>query len=174
MPRILVTGGTRSGKSAHAEGLLADRPAVTYVATGPGPDPADPAWTERVRAHRDRRPASWATVETTDLPGLPGSTGAGAVLVDSLGTWLTAQLDELGAWEAADWQEEWRRRSDAGVHALTLLPDLVVVSEEVGLGGLPGHPAARLFADLLGDLNQRVAAVCDEVHLVVTGRVLRL
>lgn len=64
--RTLVTGGIRSGKSALAENLLgAD---ATYVATAPGRDD-DPDWAARIRDHRARRPASWRTVETSDLPG---------------------------------------------------------------------------------------------------------
>jgi adenosylcobinamide kinase/adenosylcobinamide-phosphate guanylyltransferase len=52
--------------------------------------------------------------------------------------------------------------------------DVVVVTNEVGLGVVPEHRSGRLFRDLLGLVNQRVAAACDEVHLVVAGRVLRL
>src|SRR5438045_3858175 len=92
--RVLVTGGVRSGKSAHAESLLADRPAVTYVAAGPVPGPDDAEWAERVAVHAARRPAHWSTWESTSLSALPD----GPVLVDCLGTWLTAQLDDLG-WE---------------------------------------------------------------------------
>ena len=60
--RILVTGGIRSGKSRYAESLLADEPAVTYIAPGPRPDPAvDADWARRIAGHRARRPASWTT-----------------------------------------------------------------------------------------------------------------
>ena len=50
----------------------------------------------------------------------------------------------------------------------------VVVTNEVGLGVVPEHRSGRLFRDLLGTVNQRIAGACDEVHLVVAGRVLRL
>lgn len=174
--RILVTGGVRSGKSTHAEGLIGDE-AATYVAAGPTPEAdADPDWAARIAAHRDRRPGSWTTVETQDLaPVLDAA--AGPVLVDCLGTWLTAVVDAAGAWE---------RPSDE-VHALVLeradalagavagcAHDVVLVTNEVGLGVVPEHRSGRLFRDLLGTVNQRVAAACDEVHLVVAGRVLRI
>lgn len=168
--RILVTGGVRSGKSAHAEALLGDRTAVTYVAPGPVPGPADAEWAARVAAHRDRRPAHWTTLEATDLTALP----TGPVLLDCLGTWLTAQLDDLDAWTGSGWESALDRRVVALVGAVAPATDLVVVTNEVGYGVVPEHVSGRLFRDLLGTLNQRVAEVCDEVHLVVAGRVLRL
>ena len=48
------------------------------------------------------------------------------------------------------------------------------MTNEVGLGVIPAHRSGRLFRDLLGLVNQRLATACDEVHLVVAGRVLRL
>ncbi|RNL75363.1 bifunctional adenosylcobinamide kinase/adenosylcobinamide-phosphate guanylyltransferase [Nocardioides marmorisolisilvae] len=165
--RVLVTGGVRSGKSAHAEGLLADRPAVTYVAAGPVPGPDDTEWAARVALHRDRRPAHWSTVESTDLPAVLG--GENALLVDCLGTWLTAQLDDLG-WEA----DGLASRIDALTDAVATCEDIVLVTNEVGAGVVPEHRSGRLFRDQLGVVNQRIAAVCDEVHLVVAGRVLVL
>ncbi len=173
MSRILVTGGVRSGKSAHAESLLAGRGAVTYVAPGPVPGPDDPEWSDRVAAHRARRPAGWRTVESTDLgTALPV---VGSVLVDCLGTWLAAQLDELGAWaDRPGWRAAFDTRLPTAVAAIATAEEIVVVTNEVGLGVLPENASARLFADLLGITNQAVAAVCDEVHLVIAGRVLRL
>lgn len=164
--RVLVTGGVRSGKSAHAERLLVDRDAVTYVATGPEPSASDDAWAERVRAHRERRPAHWSTSRVVPA--------GGPVLLDSLGTWVTAQVDELDGWTRTDRRDAYAARAADLIVALSALDDLVVVTDEVGLGGVGAEPATRLFADLLGDLNQQVAALCDEVHLVVAGRILTL
>ncbi len=169
--RTLVTGGVRSGKSAHAEGLLAGRAAVTYVAPGPTASADDPEWAARITAHRNRRPRHWTTLETADLSALPD----GPVLVDCLGTWLTAQLDDLDAWAGGDrWRPALDDRLAATLAAVAAGDDLVLVTNEVGFGLVPEHSSGRLFRDLLGTVNQRVAAVCDEVHLVVAGRVLRL
>jgi adenosylcobinamide kinase / adenosylcobinamide-phosphate guanylyltransferase len=168
--RILVTGGVRSGKSTHAESLLADRPAVRYVAPGPARDDAD--WATRIAAHQARRPPHWSTVETHDLAAALATDEA--VLVDCLGTWLTAVVDEAGLWEAPAGTvlDHVTALTDAAVAALG--DDAVVVTNEVGLGVVPAHRSGRLFRDLLGTVNQRFAAACDEVHLVVAGRVLRL
>ncbi|MBM7519873.1 bifunctional adenosylcobinamide kinase/adenosylcobinamide-phosphate guanylyltransferase [Nocardioides nitrophenolicus] len=172
--RVLVTGGVRSGKSRHAEALLADAAGVTYVAAGPVYDDAD--WAARIAAHRDRRPDTWTTEETRDVAGVLGAVEQ-PVLVDCLGTWLTGVIDDAGLWEAPVEEVE--------AHVLGLLDALlaalaatgqrvVLVTNEVGLGVVPEHRSARVFRDLLGTINQRVAEVCDEVHLVVAGRVLRL
>jgi adenosylcobinamide kinase / adenosylcobinamide-phosphate guanylyltransferase len=113
-------------------------------------------------------------VETTDLPP-PMALGV-PVLVDCLGVWLTAVVDELDGWrsEPALWQPDLDRRIDALVDAVGSAEDVVLVTNEVGLGVVPPHASGRLFRDLLGSINQRVASACDEVHLVVAGRVLRL
>lgn len=174
--KVLVTGGVRSGKSRHAEELLVGEAAVTYVAPGPTADEdPDPDWADRVAAHRERRPASWTTLESRDLAA--ALAGGGAVLVDCLGTWLTAVLDEAGAWEqpSAEVHALVASRLTVAVAALSAAPGpVVLVTNEVGLGVVPAHRSGRLFRDLLGTVNQTLGAACDEVHLVVAGRVLVL
>jgi adenosylcobinamide kinase/adenosylcobinamide-phosphate guanylyltransferase len=168
--KVLVTGGVRSGKSRHAESLLDGAATVRYVAPGPVHDDAD--WQERIAAHRARRPAHWTTLETGDLT--EALTTDDAVLVDCLGTWLTRLVDDAGMWEAA--MPDLTAYVDAAVdRALSVLGGTVVlVTNEVGMGVVPEHRSGRVFRDLLGSVNQRFGAACDEVHLVVAGRVLRL
>ena len=172
--RVLVTGGVRSGKSAHAEALLADQPATTYVAAGPTYDDAD--WRARIARHRERRPDSWSTLETSDL-AVALAEATGPVLVDCLGTWLDAIIGEAGLWEAPVGEvEEYVATRTTGLTATlrAATHPVVIVTNEVGLGVVPEHRSGRLFRDLLGTINQRVGGVCDEVHLVVAGRILRL
>jgi adenosylcobinamide kinase / adenosylcobinamide-phosphate guanylyltransferase len=172
--RVLVTGGVRSGKSAHAESLLADEPGTTYVAAGPTYDDAD--WAARIARHRERRPDSWATVESSDL-AVTLAEATGPVLVDCLGTWLDAIIGGADLWEAPSAEvEDYVAGRTTGLTATlrAAIHPVVVVTNEVGLGVVPEHRSGRLFRDLLGTVNQRVAGVCDEVHLVVAGRVLHL
>jgi adenosylcobinamide kinase/adenosylcobinamide-phosphate guanylyltransferase len=175
--KILVTGGVRSGKSRYAESLLVGASPVTYVAPGPVPDPvADPEWAARVGAHQAGRPASWRTVETADLAGALRA-AEGAVLVDGLGTWVSAVVDELGTWDQplATWQDRFDVGLDAVVEAWRAHPDLLVaVTNEVGMGLVSEHRSGRVFTDLLGRVNQALAATCDDVVLLVAGRALHL
>jgi adenosylcobinamide kinase/adenosylcobinamide-phosphate guanylyltransferase len=176
-PRTLITGGVRSGKSRLAEDLSAASPTLTYLAPGPVPDRAiDPEWADRIDAHRARRPAHWVTVETADLAtGI--ATAPGGVLIDCLGTWVTAVVDALGTWDEplARWQARFDRRLDEVIAAWeSATGPLIAVTNEVGWSVVPEHRSGRTFRDLLGLVNQRFAAASDDVLLVVAGRVLRL
>jgi adenosylcobinamide kinase / adenosylcobinamide-phosphate guanylyltransferase len=189
--RTLVLGGARSGKSREAELRLAGEPDVTYVAAGPwaedswtgaGGEP-DTEWAERVAAHRAARPAWWRTEETLDLAGaLRRATGA--LLIDGIGTWLTAIIDEAGGWpdddagwapSGADPQKLIEARTAELTEAWRQTRALVVaVTDQVGSGLVPPYPAGRMFRDQLGWLNQRLAAEADVSLLVVAGRTMIL
>lgn len=184
--RILVTGGARSGKSRHAAHLLTTRTLagqgprgaapVTFVAPGrPADEVSDADWAARVRHHRAHRPPDWHTLETPDVAAALREV-PGPVLVDCLGTWLTGCVDRLGLWEVP--ADEARAAIDEHARdladALAGRGDVVLVTNEVGSGVVPAHRSGGVFRDLLGALNQTVAERCDEVHLVVCGRVLVL
>ncbi|MBW3654120.1 MAG: bifunctional adenosylcobinamide kinase/adenosylcobinamide-phosphate guanylyltransferase [Actinobacteria bacterium] len=135
------------------------------------------AWQSRttMRSGR-RRPAGWRTLETVDVAGCLRAARE-PLLIDCLGTWLAAVLDGEQAWERPGAQVHTllETRLSAAVAELRRETGLVVlVTNEVGLGVVPAHRSGRLFRDLLGLTNQRLAAECDEVHLVVAGRVLVL
>lgn len=172
MSRILVLGGSRSGKSAHAESLLADRTDVTYLATSVSPG-EDPDWAARIAVHRARRPASWTTVETTAPSDLVRN---GSLLVDSVTTWVAALMDESGTWTDEPGADgRLAARCDALVDAWATTPaHVVAVSDEVGLGVVPETRSGRQFRDVLGAVNQRLAGTADEVWFVIAGLPQRL
>ena len=175
--RTLLLGGARSGKSREAERLLAAHPDVTYVATGPGAGDDDASWAHRVAAHQRRRPAHWRTRETRDLPAVLLDAAPGqAVLVDCLTLWVTGLVDEAGAWDDPGKAEAAVAEGTAQLVAALARnrAEVVLVSNEVGLGVVPEHASGRLFRDLLGSVHAEVGASCDEVDLVVAGRVLPL
>jgi adenosylcobinamide kinase / adenosylcobinamide-phosphate guanylyltransferase len=175
--RILITGGSGSGKSAYAEGLFGADERVTYIAPGAVPDPAsDAEWAARVAAHQLRRPAHWRTVETADLMTAL-RTQPPPVLLDCLGTWLARYLDDLNGWERP--RPQWQ--GDFDDHLATLVEAwrdvsgrAVAVTNEVGWGLVSEHRSGRLFTELLGRVNTAMAAASDEVILVVAGRAIRI
>lgn len=175
MSVTLVLGGARSGKSRYAESLLRARAAVTYLAPGALPDGSDPEWAHRISQHQARRPASWSTVETTEIARVVRSAEQ-PVLVDCLSTWLTRLVDDIDGWAeperaAAHVVQETSRLLVALAGATV---DVVLVSNEVGSSVVPDTASGRLFRDELGRLNAAVSAVSDHVVLVVAGRVLDL
>ncbi|MGV0717275.1 bifunctional adenosylcobinamide kinase/adenosylcobinamide-phosphate guanylyltransferase [Mycolicibacterium sp. XJ662] len=163
--RTLVLGGIRSGKSQWAESAVAEAGPVCYLATGPAPD-GDAEWAARVAAHRNRRPRSWSTVETSDVAAQL-RVHSTATLVDDVGSWLTTAMDRAGAWTGGSVTADVDDLLDA-VRAFAA--PLALVSPEVGLTVVPPTEAGRRFADELGLLNQRLAAVCERVVLVVAGQ----
>ena len=174
--RALVLGGSRSGKSRYAERLAASAASVTYVATATG-DPGDHEWVARIEGHRQRRPAAWETDETRDLAKL-FARDDGVLLVDSITTWLAGVMDEYGCWTEPPEPDSDRRLTealDSLVRAWTATRSSVIaVSDEVGGGIVPPSRAGRRFRDLLGELNQRLAAAAEEVWLVTAGIPQRL
>ncbi len=167
--RTLVLGGIRSGKSRWAEEAIAEAVSpgtqVRYLATGYSA-PDDAAWSARVAAHRERRPANWTTAETTAVATELRQFAGTPTMVDDIGNWLTAAMDRRGAWEHGSVTED---IADLVAAVGTFGSPLVLVSPEVGLTVVPATAAGRRFADALGTLNQHLAAACDRVVLVVAG-----
>lgn len=168
LPRLtLVLGGARSGKSRFAEDLVTSLPAPwTYVATA---EAWDSEMKERIAHHIARRGDGWVTREAPLGLGDVLLTQAGnpsPVLIDCLTLWLTNHLladHDLGA-------------ESARLEAVLAAPagPWFVVSNEVGLGIVPDNALSRRFRDAAGQLHQRVAAVADEVVLMVAGLPLKV
>lgn len=173
--RTLLIGGARSGKSALAQRWAAERSRnVCYIATA---TVSDEEMAVRIDAHRRERPDHWRLhEESTQLAAaLRNEARQGELLlIDCLTLWTSNCLWPAPADVAAD-VAGWHRERDAFLAALrATTTDVIVVSNEVGTGIVPENPAARLFRDEHGRLNQQVAAVCDEVFLVTAGLALRL
>lgn len=163
----LILGGVRSGKSRLAERRAAAcGRAVVYIATA---ERGDEGMCRRIEAHRVRRPAQWRTVESNERLALSLQANDGAercLLVDCLTLWLT-RLIGRPAILAAETQA-----------LLDVLPrlsaDVVMVSNEVGLGVIPMGEISRGFVDAAGRLHQQLAERCDRVTFVAAGLPLTL
>ena len=157
----LVTGGARSGKSALAERLVARYDLSRfYIATA---QDGDGEMKERIKQHQIRRGESWKLLEepVALVAALRQTDGQGVRLVDCLTLWLANCMD------------------DADMPELTMtlrqqVSPVVLVTNELGQGIVPGNAVARRFRDLHGWMNQSVAEVADEVWMAVSGQPLRL
>jgi len=169
---ILVTGGVRSGKSRFAEELAAaEGERVLYVATGQA---WDDETAERIRQHRKRRPAHWGLLELTDcLTDVMQSAGEyQAVLLDCLSGWISRRLIELPEerlWDEVITAELFRELEQLIDHGRTYRGTVIIVTNEVGLGGIALTPLGRRYADVLGEANQMAARHADEVYAVLAG-----
>jgi adenosylcobinamide kinase/adenosylcobinamide-phosphate guanylyltransferase len=164
---ILILGGARSGKSRHAESLADNHVGERlYVATA---EPGDEEMRRRIAEHRQRRGREWRTIEEpAALAGVleQACSENSFVLVDCLTLWLSNLM--MRNINAAREAEQLCRIVPR------LAGTLVFVSNEVGLGIVPENELGRRFRDDAGLLNQRVAAVCEEVVVMFAGIALRL
>ena len=182
MTRTLVLGGARSGKSAFAERLALDSgKEIVYIATARNAG-SDSEMNERISHHRARRPAHWTTVEQPMALAAELSRWCAPqrlVLVDCLTLWLSNLMFEDGTLypdvgTIALPQRFHDERADL-LHALGQAGcDIVLVSNEVGMGIVPFGAISRCFADEAGRLNQAAAAICDRAVLLVAGLPLTL
>ncbi len=160
----LVTGGARAGKSRFVldQAEATPAPSIAFVATA---EAGDDEMAERIRHHRAERSPRWHTVEEPlALDRLLPTLRHGAIVVDCLTLWVS----NLMFHPAADSAPE--ARIDALVAALgRVTVPTWLVTNEVGLGIVPGDALSRRYRDLLGRCNQRVAAVADRVTFVVSG-----
>ena len=180
MTRTLVLGGARSGKSAYAERLAIESGKdVVYIATA---RPGDPEMMARIEHHRERRLGDWRTVEEPLALAdeiFRWTSPDNLVLVDCLTLWLSNLMFSGGS-EYPDvgdialpplFHEQRALLLQALAH---YSGDLVVVSNEVGMGIVPYGAISRTFVDEAGRLNQAVAAACDRVVFVAAGLPLAL
>ena len=173
---VLVLGGARSGKSRFAQQLAEERggSAVLFVATAQA---SDEEMAARIRAHRLCRPAEWRTLEAP-LRAAAAIREAGAlaqvVLLDCL-TLLISNILIAAGEDAAGAEEAIEEEIGALLALRQELPaTIIVVSNEVGMGVVPPTPIGRLFRDLQGRANQRLAQQADEVYFLLAGVPLQL
>ena len=163
----LITGGQRSGKSAYAERLalsLTDHP--VYVATA---HIWDDEFRERVRRHQTRRGPQWTNIEEERHLSRHDVSGR-VVLVDCLTLWATNYFTPAAPDQAPPDVDATLRLMQAEFDRFTAQDaTFIFVTNEIGLGGTSANALQRRFTDLLGWLNQYVAARANDVVLMVSG-----
>ncbi|MGC2111922.1 MAG: bifunctional adenosylcobinamide kinase/adenosylcobinamide-phosphate guanylyltransferase [Candidatus Korobacteraceae bacterium] len=162
---VLVLGGVRSGKSRYAQELATRGKRVAFIATA---EACDDDMRQRIARHREDRPASWTTFEAPlALEETLRECGGrfDTILIDCLTVWTANVMHQ----EASD-DGRVLARADHLAEVLRSVPaSVILVSNEVGSGIHPNTEIGRAYRDLLGFVNQRVAAAADEVILLVAG-----
>jgi len=161
----LVLGGVRSGKSRYAQTLASRYRRVTFLATA---RPSDGEMRERIAMHRRERPASWKTVEVPlDLPKTitAESRRSDLLLVDCL-TLFVANAMTRHPREPSSVRLATERVCQA-IRASKA--SVIVVSNEVGSGIVPVYRSGRIYRDLLGQMNQEIAKIADNVVFMIAG-----
>lgn len=180
---VFVTGGARSGKSRFAEELLGGRDDVLYIATAIA---FDDEMKKRIRIHKERRNHNWQTLEGYSSLGSKIDQYSGscsAVLLDCITVMVTNLMFEN---TSIDWDKISQCEIDSIETRINYeIEELigtansfngitVIVSNEVGMGIVPGNPLSRHFRDIAGRINQKIAASADEVYFTVSGIPLKI
>lgn len=173
---ILVTGGARSGKSAFAEKLAAKTGvSVGYIATA---QVFDEEMRYRVKLHKERRPASWQTYEApqaADKAIAEAAVNHRVLLFDCITLYLSNILCALSETDLSDdmayaaMDEQIGKLVTAAQAAAQRGATTIFVTNEVGAGIVPENKLARLYRDLSGLANQKIAAAADDVYAVMAG-----
>jgi adenosylcobinamide kinase/adenosylcobinamide-phosphate guanylyltransferase len=170
----LILGGARSGKSSYAQQLaLKYGGRVLYIATSQA---LDEEMSARIAVHRSERPHDWKTIEapTQIAAALQNRPEADIILLDCITLLVSNLLLKDGSREGEPDEEVCSQRVETEIQeilfsARSLPADWIIVSNEVGLGVVPPYPLGRVYRDLLGRANQRLAAAADEVYFMISG-----
>lgn len=179
---ILVTGGSRSGKSVLAEKKAYEygEGSVIYLATA---IPTDDDMKERIRLHQERRDSRWETHEGyRDLGEVLKKTDKITALLDCITVFITnfmfeeeRDFDTISKEEIADLQEQIIEEITKVVQAArTYDKNLILVTNEVGMSLVPSYRLGRIFSDINGKVNEILASLSDEVYLSVCGIPMKL
>ena len=174
----LIAGGARSGKSSFAESVFKDKTDVVYIATSRF---EDEEMKERIRVHQDCRPKEWRTFEANyDLTSAINSEHH--YILDCL-TVLTSNImfDLTKDMETIDRKTQQTIEDTVCCELINLINQiqelnfhLVIVTNEVGCAIVPDNHISRVYRDLLGRVNQRIATLSDEVYFLFCGLPVKL
>jgi len=166
--KILITGGIKSGKSRF--GLQLTRDIETeekiFIATA---RPIDKEMEDKIEKHKKDRGDDLKTVEAPiHLGDVLRTINTSTAVIDCLTLWLSNLFFEVN-------EEEKLREIEGLIGAVKeFTANVIIVTNEVGWGIIPGDEISRKYQSELGKLNQRVAEMCDEVYVMISGIPLRI
>ncbi|MCP4136666.1 MAG: bifunctional adenosylcobinamide kinase/adenosylcobinamide-phosphate guanylyltransferase [bacterium] len=173
-----ITGGARSGKSRLAEKLLDGEDSVLYVATS---IPFDDEMKDRVAQHRARRNEKWETLEAyRDLGNLLPEAAGGKdfILLDCVTIMVTnlMLMDRDIDWDRTEPAEVAKIENEIFEEINSLINfaegftgNMIIVSNELGMGLVPPAPLSRYYRDIAGRMNQEIARAAEDVYFTVSG-----
>ncbi|MEK6680460.1 MAG: bifunctional adenosylcobinamide kinase/adenosylcobinamide-phosphate guanylyltransferase [Nitrospirota bacterium] len=166
---IFILGGARSGKSSFALRLAESIGSRNiYIATA---EALDEEMAERIKRHKENRGKDWQVIEapiniTGKLAGLKRK--GDVILIDCLTLWVNNQMEKMA-------DKKILKETGSLLKAVKAInKNIIIVSNEVGLGIVPDNPLARRFRDIAGMVNQKIAEAADEVYLMVSGIPVRV
>lgn len=179
---VLVSGGSRSGKSVLAEKKAYEYGdgSVLYLATA---IPTDDDMRERIRIHRERRDSRWDTYEGyRDLGDVLKNTEKTTALLDCITVFITnfmfeedRDFDTISKEEVAILQEQIIEEITKVVESARIHDkNLILVTNEVGMSLVPSYRLGRIFSDINGKVNEILAGLADEVYFSVCGLPMKL
>lgn len=179
---ILVTGGSRSGKSVLAEQKAVEygKRNVLYVATA---IPTDDDMRERIRIHQERRDSEWGTYEGyRDLGDVIRETEKDTILLDCITVLITNILfEEERDFDTISKEEIEDLESEVMLELGNIIKGardgnktLIMVTNELGMSMVSSYRLGRIFTDMAGKANQLLASFSDEVYISISGIPLRL
>ena len=165
---ILVTGGCRSGKSTFALKLAQEWEQKTFIATA---EPRDSEIRARIKRHQESRGDEYETIEEPRyLDRALKSVTRGVCVIDCLTGWVGNLMRYRG-----DPEDESYPEIDALIEVLRRPPcEVILVTHELGMGMVPGKYSERKYRDVVGRMNQRIAAISQAAYLCVSGLPLKL
>ncbi len=165
---IMVTGGQRSGKSVFAEHLalqLSSHP--TYLATA---RVTDEDMARRVAIHKARRKSLWRNIEAPLYVESFTFKENEVVLIDCLTLWATNWFFE----ENEDISQAVLSLKKQIGWLLLMDATFIIVTNEIGLGGVSPNRMQRKFADMQGEINQYIASIAEEVYMIISGLPMKI
>ena len=162
---ILITGGTKSGKSEFAEYIAKKENNITYIALSES-RPKDKIWQKRILEHKKRRPKEWKCIETDNLTPLIKD-DKGNLLIDSIGGFVVKWLNEN--------DEKWNEHlNDLLINLNSYKSKIIIVGEQTGWGLVSEHQIGNIYVERLGSVLKEITKISKENWLSINGKVIKL
>tara|TARA_Y100000589_G_C27124171_1_gene617795 strand:+ start:843 stop:1367 length:525 start_codon:yes stop_codon:yes gene_type:complete len=162
---VLITGGTKSGKSEFAEYIAKQEKEITYIALSEN-RPNDKHWQKKILEHKLRRPKNWKLIETNNLNSL-FKTDKGDLLIDSIGGFVVNWLKVNDS--------EWNKHLNELINNLcSYRRKIIIVGEQTGWGLVSEYKIGNLYAERLGTVLKEITKISKENWLTINGKAIRL